>query len=75
MDLFCDATAQSLLTLHLCCRRSNAQLDAVAWYLHSMGSTHVLSRSEEVQLGAIIFLGKAITAAQVRATLSADSSA
>lgn len=57
--------AQSLLSLHLCCRRSNAQLDAVAWYLHSMGSTHVLSRSEEVQLGAIIFLGKAITAAQV----------
>lgn len=38
--------------------------DAASWYLNSMGSTTVLTRQEEVQLGAIMHLGKTIRAAQ-----------
>lgn len=47
----------------LCCRRATAS-DAVSWYLHSVGNTNVLTRNEEVQLGAIMHLGSTVRQAQ-----------
>lgn len=54
-------------------RRRATASDAVSWYLHSVGNTKVLTRNEEVQLGAIIHLGSTVSQAQ-RELETADGS-